>query len=65
MSGQSFLPLYEKDRPSLERQNDEVEMIERRDKEDKQTQNHKDLLLMNNYDGRKRERRYINPSLQG
>ena len=40
------------------------EMIERREKEDIQIQNHKDLLIMNNHDGRKRERRYINPSLQ-
>ena len=42
MSGQPFLPLYGKDRPSLERQNERV-MIERREKEDIEIQIYKDI----------------------
>ena len=40
-------------------------MIERREKEDIQIENHKYLWIRNNYDRRRRERRYINLSLQG
>ena len=40
-----------------------IEKREKEQKEDIWIENHKNILIMNNYDGRKRERRYINPSL--
>ena len=39
-------------------------MIARKEKEDIQIQNNKDLWIMNDYGISQRERRYINPSLQ-
>ena len=39
-------------------------MIERREKEDIETQIYKDILIMNDDDGKMRERRSLNPNLQ-
>ena len=39
-------------------------MIERREKEDIETQIYKDILIMSDDDRKIRERRYINPNLQ-
>ena len=57
----------EKIGPPWSAKNDRAK-IEKREKEEKEDiwiQNHKDLLIMNNYGIGKRERRYIHPSLQG
>ena len=48
MSGQPFLPLYGKDRASLERQNERV-MIERIEKEDIESQIYKDILMSDDH----------------